>query len=118
MATSVEATRPASAPAVPGKARGPGQKSAGRLVVRYVVLVVLGLLFISPLIFMLVTSFKTRQETTAIPPTWIPSNPTTAAYSEILTSTGTPVLRWFANSVFAAVCNAALVVATDRKSVV
>ena len=113
MATSVEASRPAaSAPAATGKARGPGQKSAGQLVVRYAVLVILGLLFISPLIFMMVTSFKTRQETTAIPPTWIPSEPTTAAYREILTASGTPVLRWFANSVFAAVCNAALVVAT------
>jgi multiple sugar transport system permease protein len=77
-----------------------------------VVLGILGLLFLSPLIFMLVTSFKTRQETTAIPPSWIPANPTTQAYSEILTSAGTPVLRWFGNSVFAGVCNAALVVAT------
>jgi multiple sugar transport system permease protein len=113
MATSVEASRPTpSAPDTSGKARGPGQKSTGRLVVRYVVLVVLGLLFISPLIFMLVTSFKTRQETTAIPPSWIPSEPTTAAYREILTSSGTPVLRWFANSVFAAIGHALLVVAT------
>ena len=113
MATSVEAagaTRPA--PVAAGKARGPGQKSAGQLVVRYLVLGILGLLFISPIIFMVVTSFKTRQETTAIPPSWIPSDPTTQAYREILTSSGTPVLRWFANSVFAAVCNAALVVAT------
>ena len=113
MATSVEAagaTRPAQV--ATGKARGPGQKSAGQLVVRYLVLGILGLLFISPIIFMVVTSFKTRQETTAIPPSWIPSDPTTQAYREILTSSGTPVLRWFANSVFAAVCNAALVVAT------
>jgi multiple sugar transport system permease protein len=113
MATSVEAAGAPTQPTVAaGKARGPGQKSTGRLVVRYVVLAILGLLFLSPLIFMLVTSFKTRQETTAIPPSWIPSHPTTAAYREILTSSGTPVLRWFANSVFAAVCNAALVVAT------
>ena len=114
MATSVEAagaTRQEPAVAT-GKARGPGQRSTGRVVLRYVVLGILGLLFISPLIFMLVTSFKTRQETTAIPPSWIPANPTTEAYREILTSSGTPVLRWFANSVFAAVCNAALVVAT------
>ena len=113
MATSVEAAGARTQPAAAvGKARGPGQKSTGRLVVRYVVLVVLGLLFISPLIFMVVTSFKTRQETTAIPPSWIPSEPTTQAYRDILTSSGTPVLRWFANSVVAALCNAALVVAT------
>jgi multiple sugar transport system permease protein len=114
MATSVEAaSEPRRAPAAaPGKARGPGQKSPGRIVVRYVVLAVLGLLFISPLIFMIVTSFKTRQETTAIPPSWIPSKPTTQAYRDVLTSSGTPVLRWFANSVVAALCNAAIVVAT------
>jgi multiple sugar transport system permease protein len=114
MTTSVEAAgakRQAAGTAI-GKARGPGQKSAGQLVVRYVTLVILGLLFVSPLIFMVLTSFKTRQETTAVPPSWIPSNPTTAAYQEILTSPGTPVLRWFANSLFAGVCNAALVVAT------
>jgi multiple sugar transport system permease protein len=114
MATSVEATAGArQAPAVAaGKARGPGQRSTGRIVLRYVILVILGLLFISPLLFMVLTSFKTRQETTAIPPSWIPRAPTTEAYREILTSSGTPVLRWFANSVFAAICNAALVVAT------
>jgi multiple sugar transport system permease protein len=112
MATSVEAAQARPPAAAAGKARGPGQKSTGRIVLRYVVLAVLGLLFISPLIFMLVTSFKTRQETTAIPPSWIPSNPTTQAYRDILTASGTPVLRWFANSVIAAVCNAALVVAT------
>ena len=112
MATSLEAAQARPPAAAPGKARGPGQTSTGRIVLRYVVLVVLGLLFISPLIFMLVTSFKTRQETTAIPPSWIPSNPTTQAYRDILTASGTPVLRWFANSVIAAVCNAALVVAT------
>jgi multiple sugar transport system permease protein len=114
MATSVEAAGGArTAPAVDaGKARGPGQKSTGRVVLRYVILGILGLLFISPLIFMVLTSFKTRQETTAIPPSWIPQNPTTAAYQEILTSSGTPVLRWFANSVFAGVANAALVVFT------
>jgi multiple sugar transport system permease protein len=113
MATSVEAARPSSAQAaVGGKARGPGQKSTGRVVLRYVVLTLLALLFISPLLFMLVTSFKTRAEAGAVPPSWIPATPTFDAYREILTAEGTPVLRWFFNSVFAAVANAALVVAT------
>ena len=35
---------------------------------RYGVLVVLTLLFVSPLIFMLVTSFKTRADATSLPP--------------------------------------------------
>jgi multiple sugar transport system permease protein len=47
-----------------------------------------------------------------VPPSWIPPHPTTEAYTTILTASGTPVLRWFANSLIAAACNAALVVAT------
>ncbi|WP_152190327.1 carbohydrate ABC transporter permease [Georgenia satyanarayanai] len=85
----------------------------GRVVLRYVVLGLLALLFISPLIYMLVTSFKTRGEAAGYPPTWIPDPPTTAAYESILNAPGTPVLRWFANSLGAAAANAALVVTTS-----
>lgn len=95
-----------------GKARGPGQKSAGRVALRYVVLTVLAVLFISPLLFMFVTSFKTRGEAAAVPPTWWPDEPTIAAYKSVLNAEGTPVLRWFFNSMVAAACNAALVVTT------
>jgi multiple sugar transport system permease protein len=116
MATSVEPTHEARGSGAPsgtaGKARGPGTRSPARQVVRYVVLVVLGLLFVSPLIFMVSTSFKTRQDATAIPPSWIPPNPTTEAYTAILNASGTPVLRWFANSLVAGACNALLVVVT------
>jgi multiple sugar transport system permease protein len=84
-----------------------------RRVARYTLLVVLALIFISPLIFMLVTSFKTRAEAAGVPPTWIPRDPTLNAYREILKAPDTPVLRWFANSMIAAAANAALVVATS-----
>jgi len=83
-----------------------------RTTVRYVILVVLALLFISPLIFMLVTSFKTPSEASSASPTWIPDPPTVQAYRNILTAEGTPVLRWFANSMVAATANALLVVIT------
>ncbi|KQX70073.1 carbohydrate ABC transporter permease [Angustibacter sp. Root456] len=79
---------------------------------RYVPLTVLGLLFVSPLLFMLVTSFKTRQESAAVPPTWIPRHPTTQAYDSVLNASGTPVLHWFLNSMVAASANALLVVLT------
>jgi multiple sugar transport system permease protein len=92
----------------PAKRRG-----GGRRVLRYVVLIVLALIFISPLLFMLVTSFKTRIEAAGVPPTWIPKNPTLDAYRTILNSPGTPVLRWFANSMIAATANAVIVVATS-----
>lgn len=79
---------------------------------RYVPLTLLALVFVSPLLFMLVTSFKSRQEASAVPPTWIPKQPTTDAYSSILRAADTPVLQWFTNSMVAATANAALVVIT------
>ncbi len=114
MATSVETARAGGGAGTvqPGKARGPGQRGSARTILRYAVLTILGLLFISPLIFMVVTSFKTRAEAGAVPPTWIPQSPTTEAYTSILTSEGTPVLRWFLNSMVSAAANSALVVAT------
>jgi multiple sugar transport system permease protein len=98
--------------AAPGKARGPGQKSTGRSVLRYVVLGALAVLFISPLIFMVATSFKTGTAAAAVNPSWIPNPFTTEAYTSILNAEGTPVLRWFLNSLVAATANAVLVVLT------
>ncbi len=78
---------------------------------RAVVLILLALAYISPLIFMLVTSFKTQGDATAVPPTFLPDPFTLQAYEEILaTAGGTPVLRWFANSLLAATLHALLVV--------
>jgi multiple sugar transport system permease protein len=82
-------------------------------VLRYVLLGLLALLFVSPLVFMVVTSFKTRVEAAGVPPTWIPREPTLEAYRTVLGTEGTPVLRWFANSMIAASANAAIVVATS-----
>lgn len=81
-------------------------------VLRYTALALLALLFISPLIFMLVTSFKTRADAAGVPPSWIPDPFTTQAYQTILGSSSTPVLRWFFNSLGAALANAVLVVST------
>jgi multiple sugar transport system permease protein len=83
-----------------------------RNTVRLVVLVALALAFISPLIFMIATSFKTRADATGIPPTWIPNPFSLQAYESILGAPGTPVLQWFANSMVAAVANSVLVVLT------
>ncbi|MGJ7442160.1 carbohydrate ABC transporter permease [Aquipuribacter sp. MA13-6] len=83
-----------------------------KAVLRYTVLVLLAIVFVSPLLFMLVTSFKTRVEAGGIPPTWIPNPFTTQAYEAIFSSSATPVLRWFANSMIAAAAHAALVVTT------
>ncbi len=81
--------------------------------IRYGALALLALVFVSPLLFMLSTSFKTRQESAQSPPTLWPHAPTLDAYGYILQAPDTPVLRWFANSMVAASCNAFLVVATS-----
>lgn len=94
-----------------GEART-GRTPVWAIVLRYVLLGVLALLYISPIIFMLVTSFKTRADAAGIPPTWIPNPFTTQAYETILTASGTPVLIWFSNSLIAAVLHSALVVVT------
>jgi multiple sugar transport system permease protein len=85
--------------------------SVGR-VLRYLLLVVLTLAFISPLVFVLITCFKEPQEAVQTPPTWWPDPFTLQAYDRILTATDTPVFRWFLNSAIAATANAALVVVT------
>ena len=84
-----------------------------RRVLRYVVLILLALLFISPLIFMIVTSFKTRADATSLPPSWIPNPFSLDAYGTVTgAGTETPVLRWFGNSMLAATLHALLVVTT------
>src|SRR3954451_17246241 len=115
MATSVSA-RPdttGTAPS-PGKATTPvPTRLKVRRALRYVVLTLIALAFISPLIFMVVTSFKTRSDATSLPPSWIPSPFSLDAYKTLLAGSGeTPVLRWFANSIIAAALHALLVVTT------
>jgi multiple sugar transport system permease protein len=91
--------------------RGPGQSSPGRTIVRYALLTALALIFVSPLVFMIVTSFKTRVQAGATGASWIPDPFTFQAYESIFSASGTPVLRWFANSMIAALAHSALVVA-------
>ncbi|MCU1635120.1 MAG: carbohydrate transporter permease [Cryobacterium sp.] len=95
-----------------GTTKGSNSRRPVRTTARIVVLALLALIFISPLIFMIVTSFKTRAGATEIPPGWIPNPFTTQAYESIFSANGTPVLRWFANSMIAAVANSAIVVLT------
>lgn len=78
---------------------------------RYAVLVILALIYISPIVFMFMTSFKTLPAATSYPPQWWPEPFTTQAYEHIFEErNNTPVLRWFANSMFAATAHALLVV--------
>src|SRR3712207_3000380 len=84
------------------------------MIVSYGVLIALTLLFVSPLIWMLSTAFKTNQEATSFVPTWIPREPSTEGFDAIInTSEQTPVFRWFVNSMIAAIAQATIVVVTS-----
>ncbi|MEV6981702.1 carbohydrate ABC transporter permease [Sphaerisporangium sp. NPDC051017] len=78
----------------------------------HLVLAVVAALYISPLVYMLLTSFKTREGAGSTEPQWIPSPATLGAYREILSSSDSPILTWFANSLIAATGHAVLVLLT------
>ena len=90
-------------------------RSAGqivRLALSYAALIFLTLIFAAPLLWMLSTSFKTNVEATTLPLNFLPNELSTYGYDTIFNSAGTPVLRWFINSMVAAAAHAVLVLAT------
>jgi multiple sugar transport system permease protein len=116
MSTSLSARPGTAEPAPPAKRTTTPMPTRlkVRRALRYVVLTLVALAFISPLLFMLVTSFKTRADATSLPPSWLPNPFSLDAYKTLLAGSGeTPVLRWFANSMIAAGLHALLVVATS-----
>ncbi|MGF9759175.1 carbohydrate ABC transporter permease [Microvirga sp. 0TCS3.31] len=110
MSTATRTREPAS------RGDAPSQDTGGparlRRILQYGVLGVLTLLFVSPLLYMLSTAFKTTGDAASPDPQWIPANPTTNAFEEILNNDGTPVVRWLVNSLVAAGLQSLLIVAT------
>jgi multiple sugar transport system permease protein len=78
----------------------------------YGLLIILTLIFISPLIYMVSTSFKTTADAASPTPQWVPGNPTTQAYETILGTDTTPVVRWLVNSLAAASLQTLLILVT------
>ncbi|MDG4826240.1 carbohydrate ABC transporter permease [Asanoa sp. WMMD1127] len=79
----------------------------------YAILVALTAVFAVPLIWMLLTSLKSYPDAQQIPPTWLPDPFVTYGYKQLLQAgSQNPVLRWFFNSLLAAVLQAALVLVT------
>ena len=93
-----------------------GRRDLGRLarlIASYAGLILLTLVFVAPLLWMVSTSLKPNYLTTRFPPQWIPREFSGEGYSTILTtSTATPVLQWFFNSVIAASAHTVLVLVT------
>lgn len=70
----------------------------------------LSLIFIGPLLLVLLTAFKSQDESRTVPPTYFPSQPSLRAFDVLFfQDAASPVLRWFANSMLAATMHAALV---------
>jgi multiple sugar transport system permease protein len=88
-------------------------KRLAQLFLSYAALVLLTAVFVAPLLWMLSTSLKPNVQATRFPPNWIPEEFSGEGYSAILTtSTQTPVLQWFVNSMVAASANVALILIT------
>lgn len=117
MSTAARAAAPLSAtpadslePTHPG--HGPRSSPLSR-VAFVILLVLLTAVFVAPLLWMFVTSFKTPDGATAIPPQLFPNPATADGYRPLLdTSSQTPVIRWFVNSLLAGVANSVIVTAT------
>ncbi|MQA27080.1 MAG: ABC transporter permease subunit [Micromonosporaceae bacterium] len=76
----------------------------------YTGLLGLSLVFVAPLVWMVVTSFKHKNEALRIPPTWLPTEVSTEGYDTILgADSQSPVLTWFLNSMLAASAHTVLV---------
>ena len=69
---------------------------------RTVLLAVVGLVFLTPLLWMVSTSLKSDSEAARAELTFVPAAPTLESYRAILGAPQTPVGQWFLNSVIAA----------------
>jgi multiple sugar transport system permease protein len=87
------------------------KRPGGRKLALYVALGILTILFISPLLYMTSTAFKTRPDAESIVPQWIPKTFTLDAWRTVLNDDANPVARWFFNSIMAATLQAILIVA-------
>ena len=91
----------------------PGGAGRAKRVLSYAALIVLTVVFVAPLLWMLSTSFKTNADSTREPLSFIPRTFSTAGYDTIFQAGGdTPVLRWFINSMVAAVAHTLVVLVT------
>ncbi len=93
---------------------GSGGARAARRTGFWVLIAILTVVFVAPLLWMLITSFKTANVATNPNGSWIPHPFDTSSYRNLLSlSSATPVLRWFFNSLVAGLANTVLIVAVD-----
>jgi multiple sugar transport system permease protein len=90
---------------------GPVGASVLYRVFQYVLLVLFGLFFVLPLLWMVVTAFKPFNEW--LNPNWIPMAPTLENFTSVFQDPTLPVARWFFNSLLIAVIFTVLIVIID-----
>ena len=91
--------------------RPPGR--ALRLVGIYIVLILVALIILIPLLWLLSTSLKPKNELFTNTIQWIPITPTLDNYTRLFANQQTPVGRWFLNSLAIASITTLLVLAVD-----
>ena len=91
----------------------PDARRIVKISLSYGALILLTVVFVAPIVWMFLTSFKTNPESTRFPLSWIPREFSTEGYRPIFRAgSDAPVLRYFFNSMIAASAHAALVVVT------
>ena len=101
-------TAPTEAKATPSRRRrGTGRDRNGPFF--WVGMVLLGAIFVVPIIWMYITAVKTLDESRTVPLRLIPGETTLRAFEFIFSSTQSPVLSWALNSLLAAVAHSILV---------
>ena len=99
-----------------GRTGQPTGRSGARAVLRtgfWILIGILTVIFVAPLLWMLVNSFKTPNAATNPDGSWIPNPFDTSSYRTLFRSGSTPVLRWFVNSLVAGLANTALILVVD-----
>ncbi|MBG6215214.1 multiple sugar transport system permease protein [Cryobacterium sp. CAN_C3] len=93
------------------KASGTRRRRFAPELVTYAILVLIALIIVVPLLWMLLTSFKTDFDAINSPASPWP-NPFTAEAYRTLSTGNLPILRWFANSVIAATAQTVIILVT------
>lgn len=97
--------------------KDPNQGRALRKILRlaptYVLMVLIAALIVLPLLWMLSTSLKPKQQWFTQNIEWIPRTFTLDNYQRLFSNPATPIGNWFFNSVFIALVSTALVLAID-----
>jgi multiple sugar transport system permease protein len=104
-------TSAVSGPAPTGSS---GPSRAVWRVVFWLTLALLTIIFVAPLLWMLVTSFKDQNAAiTNNAYSWIPNPFETTSYSTLINNGNFPVMHWFLNSLLAGLANTVLILIVD-----